>query len=869
MRPARAERAPKDSRVAVTKPAESRKRDGWGESGLKNFRPWLALIVLDAALFANQYVTLPRLKRFVLAVTSDEPTTAIQTSAVELVLTHWRENFTATDVLIGAVALAALGYMVYAEIRHGALSGLLRRAEVSRGVCYGLLAIGALAAARCYLAPGEVFMGDSEAHTIRCWVVAESLRKFQPPVWSNYWYGGYPPLAYYAPLFFWITGSLALLFGDVHLAVKLVLWTSHVASMFAMFWFLREATGRVRPAVLGAFAYGLAFHRLHIILYGGDLNLSLIFVLYPLLFFLIERFVRTRARPRTTFLWFTLTMAALILTHHGYGFFGSVLVGLYLLVRLALTPMAFTERARVLAFFGAAVVAAGAVSTFSLAPYVLDAHLVRGMKEAPFEILIPNWRIPILLYRRFFHSPIYYMFHWTLVGDAGNIGYVGLSIGLFALVAIPFVVKRRMESGIALLACALTSLFMMRNFIDFNIKNTNFFVFFLAALAGFSVLPLESLALKLSLLRKIGRLPERLTVILLGILILDLGPTTFHSVYREDYDFKERMYERIRSIDGNHKVVERRVLRYVPGPDQEKYYEPGNLGVANAHSRIFTPLGRFHEGAAISFGYNAEMVKNLQRDLHQDGISELSLTGLYLMGVKYVTFRSRYRYYTPALAPSPHYGLEDGLLTLNRASPLILSRHVITAGEVEGYDTKNIIEARQYFDPETYDHGDERYRKIVVPLIERMGVDRERGVADVLIVHQEEKDIRLLTEPGDAGEQGVAGEGTLEVEVRTFSADLDSVVVGYRSNMEAVGQLSYSYFPYLVVDVDGRPTRFFRSAMSYILVPLPAGEHVVTIHGVASPNSRWSFLFSSVFLVLLLALPGSLFAPFATRTSAV
>jgi len=86
--------------------------------------------------------------------------------------------------------------------------------------------------------------------------------------------------------------------------------------------------------------------------------------------------------------------------------------------------------------------------------------------------------------------------------------------------------------------------------------------------------------------------------------------------------------------------------------------------------------------------------------------------------------------------------------------------------------------------------------------------------------------------------------------------------------MEAVGQLSYSYFPYLEVDVDGKPTRFFRSAMSYILLPLPAGEHVVTIHGVASPNCRWSFLFSSVFLVLLLALPGRLFKPFVSRSSA-
>jgi len=84
---------------------------------------------------------------------------------------------------------------------------------------------------------------------------------------------------------------------------------------------------------------------------------------------------------------------------------------------------------------------------------------------------------------------------------------------------------------------------------------------------------------------------------------------------------------------------------------------------------------------------------------------------------------------------------------------------------VEGYDTNNIIDARQYFDPETYDHGEERFRKIVVPLIERMGVDRERGVADILIVHQDEKDTRPLTELGGAGEEGEVGGRRLEVEV--------------------------------------------------------------------------------------------------------
>ncbi len=825
--------------VAKTPGAPS---ESWG--------PWIALAVLDLSLFANQYVTLRRLKRFVLERTADQPTESIQTGAVGLVLERWREVFTPIDLVIAVLVLLALAYLVYAEITRRALTGILIRAQTSRHVRYGLLALGALAMARCYLSPGRVFMGDSEAHTIRTWMVAENVRNLQMPVWSNYWYGGYPMLGSYAPLFFWVTAPLALVLGDVHLATKLVLWSAHVASIFFMFWFLREATKGTPAAILGAFAYGLAFHRAHIILYRGDLNLSLVFVLYPILFLMVERYRNGRGKPRTAFLVFSLALAGLILNHHGYGFFGSVLAGLYLAVRIALTPIPWRERGKGLAFFGLAAISAGVISAFSLVPYVLDAHLARGMREAPFEMLIPNLQVPLLLYQRFFRSPIYYMFRWTVIGDAGNIGYVGLSIGVFALVAVPFVVRRRSPPGIALVACALTSLLMMRNFIDFNIKNTNFFLFFLSALAAFSVGALESPAAKLfqKLKRTAAHVPETLTVILLGVLLVDLGPTTFQSAFREDHDFRAGMFSRIQDIDGNYKVVDRRLLKYVPGPDQERYYEPGSLGVANAHDRIFTPLGRFHEGANKSFGYNAEMVKNLQRDLHHDTISELSLVGMYLMGVKYVTFRHRYAYYSPALEPSPRFNVKDGLLTLKEATPLIASRRVVSATVVEGYDPDNIIEARQYFDPETYDHGDRRFREIVVPIIERMKVDVKTGVADVLIAHPEEQDFRSLVPSEDTPQEG------LEIEVRQFSANINTVTVGYRSNMEAVGRLAYSYFPYLVVELDGKPTRFFRSAMSYILLPLPAGEHVVKVHAVPSPSQKWSFLVSSSFLVSVLVL---------------
>jgi hypothetical protein len=86
------------------------------------------------------------------------------------------------------------------------------------------------------------------------------------------------------------------------------------------------------------------------------------------------------------------------------------------------------------------------------------------------------------------------------------------------------------------------------------------------------------------------------------------------------------------------------------------------------------------------------------------------------------------------------------------------------------------------------------------------------------------------------------------------------VDVRYRSSGDAVGLLSYTYFPYLDVRVDGQPTPFFRSAFDDILLRLPAGQHVVTVKGVAPPLQRRMLWLSFAALAIVLLVPTRLFA---------
>jgi hypothetical protein len=219
--------------------------------------------------------------------------------------------------------------------------------------------------------------------------------------------------------------------------------------------------------------------------------------------------------------------------------------------------------------------------------------------------------------------------------------------------------------------------------------------------------------------------------------------------------------------------------------------------------------------------------------------------GLYLMGVRYVLFRDRYGAFSPELEPSPDYEIEDGILRLSQARPLIVSTRAMSAAQVPGFEPHNIIESRQYFDANTFDYDERLSRELIVPLIDAMDIDLERGTAETLLVQG--PSLPLLAGRNE----------NLVLEIRDFNVTLKTVEVRYRSNAEIYGRLAYSHFPYLEMAIDGRPVPFYRSAMGYVLVRLPVGEHVLTRRGVASPMRRATLALSSAALLLVLFVPAA------------
>jgi hypothetical protein len=247
------------------------------------------------ALLANELVTVRTIKAAVLASAPNAPVASLGRTPARA-RASWQTVLGPADLAIALVIGAALLYIVHTERRHAAATELLWRAERSNGVLFGLLSLLTLTIARLYLSPGKVFMA-----TPRRTCCAPDVRRALPAL-------------RYADLVERVVRRVPaaralrppLLHRDRaphhcrrrhsrrHETAAL---GCHVGSVFTMWWFLREATGRRLAALVGAIAFGLTFHRVHIILFQGDLQVAVVFLLLPVALLLSERFIR-RGRIR-------------------------------------------------------------------------------------------------------------------------------------------------------------------------------------------------------------------------------------------------------------------------------------------------------------------------------------------------------------------------------------------------------------------------------------------------------------------------------------------------------------------------------------------------------------------------------------------
>ena len=815
-------------------------RDSFFQAGkLKLYATGGGLGLLALLLFVHQYTTMARFGVF-------PPSRGYATAQNFLSQVLEYIEFSLFDyALLTAIAGLFLALLV-AELRGGCLSALLRSVFTSEGWTVALLAAAGFVAVRFYLGSGYfAWAGDQPQHICFSHMASRSIAEGELPIWTNYLGTGTPYLQFYGFLFFYLTGLVDQLWTDIFASLKAVMAVLHAASGLAMYLLARTVTGSRRAGFIAGLAYVLSFWHTQQIIIMGRLPLSLFYALLPLPFYFFERlsspgFAGNRARLASS-LAGGICLGALALTHPGYGFWATVLLGLYVGLRLLILLRGNRSRGN-LVWWSALLFAGGLVfGGYLTLPMWLERDytgLYRGIGDFA-EVPVPTWQ-HVLAWSN-------YRF-WAILPPGlveGNWygGYLGLTLVIVvaagAAVSSSAVSRELILRSMPVFAClGLTALLVfgyrlppLQSLPVVKMQAAGryllFTVFFLSLAAG----PAAQ-ALMVLLRRRRWRVPVS-TLILFAIAV-DLGPTTFQQVYSTRNPVPDRVPElrpHADSLDTQGKLPNYRVLS--SGSRHSKYLQKGKLYF---ESRTPHP-GSFHPGrarAAVDFvepvdryllklvemGYfaiamddsiDADPQGQFPETIFGRSHEEIILAGFNMMDVRYfiLSIPGRWR---------PYSGFEHG--------PVLVSPKTVPfpAGKLDQLAASG--EAFKYLDPERVDAGfmkmlTDSYRALF--LVVNTGVDPETRVC---------KRIYVLDDEGQ--ELGT----TPAVEVLEHTVRMQRVDLKLRVSEACFARLAYSYFPYLRVAVDGREVAPLRTAGGFMAVQLEAGERHLTLEAELSPLRR-------------------------------
>ena len=799
-----------------------------------------ALGLLALLLFVHQYTTMARFgvlppgKRFL--------------SFSDFLVVTFREiQFGALDyALLAAIAGLFLALLI-AELLGGCLSALLRAVFKSEGRTIALLAAGGFVAVRYYLGLGEFPWGaDQPQHICFAQMASRSISEGELPIWTNYLGAGTPYLQFYGFLFFYFVGFLDQLWNNPFLSLKIAMAVLHVASGVAMYLLARTLTGSRKAGFIAGLAYVMSFWHTQQIIIMGRFPLSLFYALLPLPFYFFERLsspclAENRARLASS-LAGGICLGALALTHPGYAFWATVLLGMYVGLRLLILLRANRCRSDLvwwsgLLFAGGLVFGAYLILTMWLERDYTGLYL--GMMDFT-KVPIPTWQ-HVLAWSN-------YRF-WVLpppdLGVNWYGGYLGLSLVIVVAGAMAAALRMRSRQlilrSLPALCCLGITIILVFGYLWAPLQSlpvvkmlaAGRYLLFTVLFLALAVAP-GAKALMILLRRRHWRIPVS-TLILLAIAI-DLGPTTFQQVYFSG-DPPADMFPQLRahadSLDAQGKLPDHRVLW--SGSRHSKYWLKGKLYY---DSRTPSP-GSFHPGkarAAVDFvepvdrylsklvetGYfevdasgNADLHRRIPETIFGRSHGELILAGLNMMDVRFLIVSHL-----------------DGQTRISDMSDSGSYGPVLVSPRIEPFPAEQLDqliasgEPFRTMDSQEFDAG---FTETVIDsyhplfLVANTRVDPQTRVCERIYVLDAEGR-ELGTNPA--------------VEVLEHTVRMQRVDLKLRVSEACFARLAYSYFPHLRLTVDGREVAPLRTAGGFMAVHLEAGEHDLTLEAELSPLRR-------------------------------
>ena len=806
-----------------------RKRENKNANSMPRKRPfptlWL-LIFLGCLSICMQFVTVEKFSALPPAGTFVTLPAFVQ--AIELKIT-----FEKIDIVLLFLFLAASALLLWKERRERVLTDFLKDVFASERKPVYLLLGCSLLCVRYYFASGEMHWGaDASHHIAQSYLAARTIADGQWPIWTFFMGNGSPYLQNYGFAFFCLVGFVDLLCRDLYLSLKLIMAGTHIISGIGMYCFVSSLCQSRRAGFIAGLGYVLCFWHTQQVLMMGRLPLSLFYALLPWPFYAVESMIRSPYKMRAALLG-GASLALLNFTHPGYGTYAMLFWGCYCIARL----WSLWGHPDIGAHFRAGVLCVVLGISFSaymsIGMYfelehteMRDFRLGLKSTDDPGLSVIPDPTWQHLLgwsnYRFWLIPPE--PFHWYG-------GYMGLSLCALALAGCWVALRRRGKlrpfapSWICLMLVALIVFayrlppFNMLSLIHASnaARYLLFLAFFLALSAGIGT--------RLLLRHRPWRLSRnRCFTLLLLLLLIDLFPTTFLHAYERPRDRATAIFANIWKASAAFTARDELPHYRVQWIDKDKFsfhrmayplfmsetpiseaFHPGELRVRSAFVAPFLHTARHLAPTLIT---------------KPDPFSPYPLltAGFYLLNTRYVLLSSKNAAFQISLTHSP----------------------IVVSSRLVSYDAEAAAEhADQVRANLKVDSLFARSISQVLWVIEQMGVHFQDNACERIFIRGDE-DSDLQTTP------------TAQVLAQVVEHQQVKMKVAVSATCYA--RLSYAYFPYLHITVDGTPVQPMETAGRFIALSLDAGEHDIVIQARLSPLRRNLLYLKLILLSIALAL---------------
>ncbi|MDP7345779.1 MAG: hypothetical protein QF690_01895 [Anaerolineales bacterium] len=716
----------------------------------------------------------------------------------------------------GATVLAVMG-LVLVEWDSGLLTRVI--SVTLRNKIRLILFLGTLViVGRSYLfLPGHLALGDAALDVTNSWAVRRWIESgYWLPYWTNYAGMGMPYMQFRFPFYAYLSGLLDLLIRNPFLSNKALLFGCHIAMVLAMYAYVRKLTHSSWAALFSGLIWSSAFYHYHHYVHLGRLIVALFPVFLPLQLYMLEKAMYGSLLSRSRAV-LALLLGIQFWTHTIFAGVSLGLLIVYLLVRLVTDVSSRGSGARMKETMLMAIwiLLGVSIGANRLLPVLMESDLVSlapRLEWQKFPITI-SWE-QVFTFEGSFLTPDWW---------GGYVSPMILVIGLVGAILAIVRGNRRVFGLIAWWVLAAYLAFGPRyrpfDVIFQNIPLGNlvyvikvsgwylvFFEFALTALGGVALR--EMIARYHSSARTRWHwLPnrhatEKQLVLALG-LVLSTQAIRLSMQANSQYPLswtgwmpnRREMLTWLRNNgDSTSRVID--TVQPTHGVGYEIPMFSGQPSFWSPHPE--EPIPSAHLPRTL--------LSWLSRDFQNETLAPSTSDLLYLLDVGYVISGTGEVEGYPAAYETDEYMVR----TVDNHSPLVISCNLDTVGG-------NVLG--------TLSGGLDQSRRLVstVPVL-----DMASG-----------NSLPSCMSPS--------------IELLEYEVEPQYVRMAYVLTTTAYAQLSYSWYPYIKVLVDGEPADFFPTALDLIGLELPAGAHQIEIIPYLSPVRVYTLVIGAVGVLFAIA----------------